>query len=90
MSAEQKDWRRAVRDQPLLVSYEVWAALRLVVKCKGSIEPGVPRMTEAQLADEILLLALKEEYPEIFEHRRVVEKLEKELIRKVNHEDTNP
>jgi hypothetical protein len=84
MSTEQREWRRAVRDQPLLVSYEVWAVLRLVAKSHGSVEPGLPRMTEAQLADQILLDGLKERYPKIFEHRKKVEKMERDLMGQLN------
>ena len=89
MSTEQREWRRAVRNEPIRISYEVWSVLRLLAKSRGNVEPGLPRMTEDQLADDILLAALKELHPQIFEHRKSVEKLEKELLKELGHNDTN-
>jgi hypothetical protein len=75
-----------IRPNPIYLSVEVYRALRLLAKAKGTTtdDQGLGHITTAdQMADELLRELLKEKYPLIAEHQRQVDKLEKELIKKL-------
>jgi hypothetical protein len=68
------------------VSNDVWRALWLLSKAdlrrpKESANIGVPIQTPDEIADDILRQSLREVHPQLFEHQKAVETLEKELIR---------
>ena len=47
-------------------------------------EQGLSRVTTAdEMADNLLRELLKEKYPALMEHQKAVEKMEKEVIKKI-------
>ncbi len=77
-----------IRREPTYLSYEVHRALRLLAKSKGNGE-GRPVITVDELADEMLAEVLVQRYPKITEHLRQVDKLEREIIKKLGEKITS-
>ena len=70
----------SIRRDPVYLSYDVWRALRLLAKSKS--EPAENRiLTVDQLADQMLSEIIVEKYPQIIEHQKQIDKLEKELLK---------
>ena len=70
-----------IRHTPIHVTNDVWRALYLLAKAKtpGPGEGG--RIVSVDImADDLLQIAIKEKYPQLFEHQKQVAKLEAELI----------
>lgn len=71
----------AIRRDPIYLSYGTWRALKLIGKARSD-EGNI--VTADQLADEMLQALLKEKYPQLTEHQKKVEKLERDLIKSLN------
>ncbi len=70
----------SIRREPTYLSYEVYAALRLLAKSRSSeMESGT--VTADGLANEMLRAYITEKHPQLFEHQKQIEKLERELIK---------
>jgi hypothetical protein len=75
-----------IRSNPTYLSADVWKSCWLIAQAKGTQtdEQGLSRVTTAdEMADNLLRELLKEKYPQLFEHQKTVEKLEKEVIKKI-------
>jgi hypothetical protein len=69
----------SIRREPTYLSTEVWRALRLLAKSKH--DPNISRVVTAdEVADRMLADLIEKDYPQLFEHQKQVEKLERELI----------
>lgn len=68
----------SIRREPTYLSTEVWRALRLIAKSK-SVEEHI--ITPDEIADSLLRVAIGHDYPQIYEHLKAVEKMEKEVIK---------
>ncbi len=68
----------SIRRDPIYLSYGVWRSLRLIAKAKSE-ESNI--VTADQLADEFLSAVITEKYPQLFEHQKQIDKLERELIK---------
>ncbi len=70
----------SIRREPTYLTYEVYAALRLLAKARSTeMESGT--VTADGLANEMLRAHIAENYPQLFEHQKNVEKLEREMIK---------
>ena len=71
-----------IRRDPIYVTAEVWRALHVLAKAKSPGPDEAGRIVTADsLADDLLQEAIKEKYPQLFEHQKQVAKLETELIK---------
>ena len=68
-----------IRRDPIYVSVEVWRWLRLLAKSE-SIPEENRIMTADEIADQILRQAIREQHPQLPEHQKEIDKLEKQLI----------
>lgn len=71
-----------IRREPTYLSTEVWRALWVLAKSMRP-EDGEPGrvMTADHLADDLLRATIRDKFPQLLEHQKAVEKLEKELIK---------
>ena len=70
-----------VREKPTYLSQDVWRALWLLAQSRNKgIESPHPKTTADEIADQILREHIEANYPELFEHQKKLEKLDKELI----------
>lgn len=74
-----------IRRDPIYVSTDVWRWLRLLAKSE-SIPDENRIMTADEIADQILRQAIREQHPQLAEHQKEIEKLEKQLIRTLQNE----
>ncbi len=65
--------------KPLYVSSSIFRALWLLSKAEGIPEEG-RIVTPDEIADQILRQAIREQHPQLAEHQKEIEKLEKTLI----------
>jgi hypothetical protein len=65
------------------LSKDLWRGFFLLAKARNSGEPGTAPVTIESLVDEILRKELTEKHPQVFEHQQQIDKLEKELIKKL-------
>jgi hypothetical protein len=72
-----------IRREPTYLSYEVYGALRLLAKSRRT---ETDLITADQLADEMLLAAITQQYPALLEHQRQVAKLERGLLKTLGGE----
>ena len=73
-----------LRSNPTYLSADVWKGCWLIAQSKGTQtdEQGLSRVTTAdEMADNLLRELLKEKYPQLFEHQKAVDKMEKEVIK---------
>jgi hypothetical protein len=75
---EPEIWRGKVRREPFYLSYPVWRALRLLAKAQSD---EVHQISADQLADEMLADLIAEKYPQLVQHMRAADKLEREVIK---------
>lgn len=73
----------SIRRDPILLSYDTWRWLRILAKSESSPEDG-RIMTADEMADNLLKQVIKERWPQLMEHAKQVDKLEKELIKTLN------
>jgi hypothetical protein len=66
------------RPNSIYVSYEVRKALWLIAK---SGDAKGQKLTADEIADRILSNNIKENHPQILEHLRDIQKMEKELLK---------
>lgn len=70
----------SIRREPTYLSSEVWRALWLIAKARNPSEAhGI--CTPDEIADELLHVAIMERFPQLFEHQKTVQKLEKDLVK---------
>jgi hypothetical protein len=74
----------SIRREPTYLSSDVWRSLWLLAKARGREmdDQGLQKIPSAdEMADSILREVLKEKYPQLLEHQKAVERMEKELIK---------
>ena len=74
-----------IRRDPIYVSLDVWRWLRLLAKSDTRPESHAPT-TADEIADQILRQAIREQHPQLAEHQKQIEKLEKDLIKQLSTE----
>lgn len=89
----------SIREKPIYISNEVGRWLWLLAKAESFItvkydgETIIPcgdrKITPDEIADQILRQAIREQHPQLSDHQKNIEKLEKELIEnlRTNHEN---
>lgn len=72
-----------IRRDPIYISTEVGRALWLLAKSEKVHPTGEhgDNKTADEIADDILRQAIREQHPQIFEHQKKIESMEKELIK---------
>lgn len=78
----------SIRRDPIYVSLEVWRWLRLIAKSEGAPEEG-RIVTADEIADHILRQSIREQHPQLAEHQKEIDKLEKQLIETLQR-DSHP
>jgi hypothetical protein len=76
----------SIRREPTYLSNDVWRALWLLAKARGgqTDEQGLTKIASAdEMADSILREVIKEKYPQLLEHQKAVDRMEKELIKAI-------
>src|SRR4030095_17215448 len=76
----------SIRREPTYLSSDVWRALWLLARAKGTQmdDQGLTKIPSAdEMADTILRYAIKEKYPQLLEHQKAVDRMEKELIKAI-------
>ena len=68
-----------IRRDPIYVSLETWRWLRLIAKSEGSPEEG-RIVTPDEIADQMLRQTIREQHPQLAEHQKEIDKLERKLI----------
>ncbi len=68
----------SIRRDPIYLSYGTWRALKLIGKARSE-EGNI--VTADQLADEFLQVVIKEKYPQLTDHQKQIDKLERDLIK---------
>ncbi len=81
-----------IRNNPIYLSYEVWKWLRLLAKAETNERSGGTNgpITPDEIADHILRQAIREQHPQLSEHQKQIDKLEKQLIEELQQESTDP
>ncbi len=71
-----------IRPNPIYVSYEVWKWLRLLAKAETNERGGGMNgpITPDEIADQILRQAIREQHPQLSDHQKQIDKLEKQLV----------
>jgi hypothetical protein len=70
----------SIRREPTYLSREVWRSLWLIAKSKGQSEVQAP-VTADEMADQLLHAVIKSKYPQLLEHQRAIDRMEKELLK---------
>src|SRR4029453_16001134 len=76
----------SIRREPTYLSSDIWRALWLLAKAKGrqTDDQGLQKIPSAdEMADSILRGVITQKYPQLLEHQRAVERMEKELIKAI-------
>ena len=76
----------SIRRDPVYLSSDVWRALWLLAKAAPKPTPKDYEETRSistpdEIADQILRQAIQEQNPQLFEHQKQIDKMEKELIK---------
>lgn len=69
-----------IRREPTYLSTETWRVLWLLAKSGKFDKTGVST-TPDEIADDILRTTIREKYPQLFEHQKKVESMERELLK---------
>jgi len=69
-----------IRSNGIYLSSEVWRWLRLLAKA-GSIPEENRILTADEIADQILRQAIREQHPQLAEHEKELDALEKKVIK---------
>ncbi len=71
-----------IRNNAIYLSYEVWKWLRLLAKAETNKRGGGPNgpITPDEIADQVLRQAIREQHPQLADHQKQIDKLEKQLI----------
>jgi hypothetical protein len=70
----------SIRRDPIYVSVETWRWLRLIAKAEGSPEEG-RIVTPDAIADQMLRQCIREQHPQLPEHQKEIDALERKLIK---------
>lgn len=73
-----------LRREPTYLSTEVWKACWLLARARSTEadeQTGGNMKTADGMADEILRNAIREKYPQLLEHQKAIDKLERELLK---------
>lgn len=73
----------SIRDKPLYISTETWRCLWLLSKAEAFEGDPSRSSTPDEIADIMLRQAIREGHPELPTHLNEINKLEKELIKKL-------
>ena len=69
-----------IRRDPIYVGSNTWRALRLIAKAQSAPEEG--RISTAdELADAMLWEAIKTRSPQLIDHVKAIEKMEREIVK---------
>jgi hypothetical protein len=68
----------SIRREPTYLSTDVWRACWLLSKWRSD---EARTITVDEMADGILRDSIKDKYPQLFEHQKKVESMEKELLK---------
>ena len=74
----------SIRREPTYLSTDVWRSLWLIAKAHPpkTDDQGFSKIATAdETADELLRGLIKDKYPQLLEHQKAVERLEKELLK---------
>ncbi len=71
-----------IRRDPIYLTTEVWRWLRLLAKAETNERGGGVNgpITVDEIADQILRQAIREQHPQLADHQKQIEKLEKQLV----------
>ncbi len=72
-----------IRGKEIYISSEVWRWLYLLSKAESDPENN-RIMTADEIADTILRQAIREQHPQLAEHQNAIDKMERELIKKLS------
>src|SRR6185369_1575110 len=79
-----------IRDKPIYLSTEVYRWLWLLAKAEprpqneqDSRDSRIAMVTPDEIADQLLRQAIREQHPSLAEHQAQIEKMEKELVKKL-------
>ena len=67
-----------MRDKATYLETDVWRALWLLSRARSHDQHNV---TVEQLVDEILRSHITQKYPQLFQHQKAIEKLDKEILK---------
>jgi hypothetical protein len=68
------------RRDPTYLSYDIWKSLHLLTKAKH-VTGSDQNPTVESLVDDILRREITDKYPQLLEHQKQIDKLERELIK---------
>jgi hypothetical protein len=68
----------SIRREPVYISTEVWKACWLIARAKTETRPNV--VTTDEMIDTLLREAIAEKCPELSDHKRDVDELDKKVI----------
>lgn len=76
----------SIRREPTYLSTDVWKACWLIARARSTEadeQSGARTETADGVADSLLRDTIKEKYPQVFEHLKSIEKLDKEIIKQI-------
>lgn len=73
---------RSIRNEQIYLSTEVWQALRVLARAERATRTSNSgaTVTAAEVADRLLRKAIREKHPQLLEHQKRIDELEKKLI----------
>lgn len=79
----------SIRDKPTYLSFDVWRALYLIAKAtpetdRETINSGRKTASPDEIADNILRQHIQQHYPQLFEHHKKIEQMEKEIVKSLS------
>jgi len=84
------------REKPTYLTTEVWRAMWVLARARtaraSGDEPGVERhfTTVDEMVDLLLRQVIKDKYPQLLDHQRRIDELEKKLIGELGEADDGP
>jgi len=70
----------AIRREPTYLSTEVWRAVFVLARARTASSTNDHVTTADEMADLLLRAVISEKFPQIFEHQKRIDDLEKKLI----------
>jgi hypothetical protein len=65
----------------IYLTYRIWKALWLIAQARKPKDETQRFATPDEVGSEIIAKAIEQQYPQLFEHQKVINKLERELIK---------
>jgi hypothetical protein len=77
----------SIRREPTYLSTEVWRAVFLLARARTARRENSGVTTADEMADGLLREVINEKYPELFEHQKHIDELERKLLAKYQSAD---